>query len=190
MRISRNAKEWMQKISENRLSQLIPPRDYSFLNQQGCQLRVWLPFPAKKALDEICDINEISLTEHLTEYFSTYLFGYHEMLRMRANNTGLYEPKPVVRYCAMSTSETPEPPEPHLGKNIFALKIWIPEKIKDGLSFFADHAEVSLGEFCRALICGHLFGRNYAPKELMSDSTINASIAKTWENESMGDQNF
>jgi hypothetical protein len=120
----------LQLDSNTRLSELIPARDYSNLNRQDYQLRVWLPDPAKRALEEICEIGEISMTVYLTEYFAAYLFGRHELLRMRSRGIGLYEPKPLTRYNKESVRGHEEP---DLGKNIFALKIWVPEQLKEGL---------------------------------------------------------
>jgi hypothetical protein len=173
----------LQLSTVGRLSELIPPRDYSNLNQQDCQLRVWLPDPAKQALEELCEINEMSMTAYLTEYFASYLFGHHEVMRMRANRSGLYEPESESRYCAIDP-DGPEPePEvaPNLGKNIFALKIWVPEKIKNGLRFQADRAGITLGEFSRSLICSHLFGCEFASAPFKGTTSLVDSIAREWE---------
>jgi hypothetical protein len=182
MKISRGTASGSQAEAHVKLSVLIPQRDYSDLNQQNCQLRIWLPEPAKQALEEICDLSKSSMTEYLTKYFAVYLFGYFEVLRMRANGNGLYEPLPETRECAMSTNE---PPEPNLGKNIFALKIWVPEKIKTGLRSLADRGEVTLGVFTRTLICAHLFGGEYGPRILMTN--IDDSAARRWEDQALGD---
>jgi hypothetical protein len=70
---------------------------------------------------------------------------------------------------------------PKLGKNIFALKIFVPEKIKQGLQLVAIRAELSLGEFSRALICAHLFGREYGPQKFVALSPEETLVASTWE---------
>lgn len=191
MRISRSTMAGLQLNTIGRLSELIPPRDYSGLNQQDCQLRVWLPDPAKQALEELCEINEMSMTAYLTEYFASYLFGRHEVMRMRATRSGLYEPEPESRYCAMTPlgieQEDDEPEtEPNLGKNIFALKIWLPGKIKDGLGSRADRAGVTLGEFSRALICTHLLGIEYWPEMLAKSKRVLDPAASTWEDQPSG----
>jgi len=178
MRISSSTVAGQKNLSTAQLSEFIPYRDYTRLNRSTYQLRLWIPEPAKQALDEVCQVHEVSMTVYLTEFFATYLFGHHEMLRMRANNAGLYELEPFVKYNLESVRQ---PAVPNLGKNIFALKILIPEKIKDGLRFFAERAGVTLGEFSRALICAHLFGRDYGPKKLMANASINISVAKDWE---------
>jgi CBS-domain-containing membrane protein len=55
-----------------------------------------------------------------------------------------------------------------MGKNIFALKIFLPTKLKVDLQERADKAQASLGKFARAMICAHLFGRDVGPKYLMA----------------------
>jgi hypothetical protein len=71
--------------------------------------------------------------------------------------------------------------EPNLGKNIFALKIFLPEMIKEKLQELAKRADRKLGEFTRALICAHLFGREYGPSKLMLGAELNADEAAAWE---------
>lgn len=162
MRISRSTVSGLETILTDGLTALIPQRDYSGLNQANSPLRVWLPEPAKQALEQACEVHDTSMTAYLTEYFAEYLYGHHELLRMKATRTGLYEAKPEVRYSKMTpTGVSVEPETPKLGKNIFALKIFIPEKIKAGLQQKAMLASASLGEFSRTLICGHLFGHDY-----------------------------
>lgn len=102
MRISRSTVAGLELVSTDGLTALIPPRDYSGLNQANTQLRVWLPEPAKLALEQACEIHDTSMTAYLTEYFAEYLYGHHELLCMKATRTGLYEPKPNVRYSAMT----------------------------------------------------------------------------------------
>jgi hypothetical protein len=165
------------------LPELLPPRDYSGLNEQGASLRIWLPEAARLGLENICTRQETSMTVYLTEYFATYLYGLHELLRMRENRLGLYAPQepPKRLGCAMGSGE-PEK-EPNLGKNIFALKIFVPDKIKEGLRAHAIKAGHDLGEFTRALICAHLFGREYGPQKLMTWVADEVDCANAWESE-------
>ena len=58
-------------------------------------------------------------------------------------------------------------PMPEMGKNIFALKIFLPHTIKLGLQQRANVARVPLGRFMRSMICAHLFGRNVGVKALL-----------------------
>lgn len=178
MRIARDVlADWVPGAEEGPLSaNLIPVRDYSGLNVQDTQLRIWLPDGAKQALTEIGDREGASYTVYLTEFFATYLYGYHELLKMRDTRTGLYEPDPG-RGAEPVEDEAPpiedelgpeyDDPEPEMGKNIFALKIFMPKKMKDGLQQRANRAHVPLGRFARALLCAHLFGRDVGPRRLL-----------------------
>ena len=114
--------DWQHDKTGSALPELIPPRDYEELNVAYEQLRVWLPHPAKLALEAISDRRGISMTAHLTEFFVSYLYGYYELMRMRETKTGLYAPRNVK--CSMMSVSQPEPPS--LGKNFFALKIFCP----------------------------------------------------------------
>jgi len=177
MRIAREIiAQWGEAASEVVLSDgLIPARTYSGLNLQDEQRRIWLPDPAKIALIEICNRFGMSLTAYLTELFATYLYGIHEVMRMRDQQTGLYDTQDW-QFARDDVSDGVDAddedsvfdePVPEMGKNIFALKIFLPSKLKNGLQQRADKANVPLGRFARAMICAHLFGRDVGPKLLM-----------------------
>jgi len=148
---------WQSDDIPTPLTQLINGRVYHGLNRANVQLRVWLPEPAKVGLEQVCARAGKSLTAYLTEFIVIYMYGQHEFLRMQVEKIGLYEPL-KSRSCAM-TVEEPQPP--NLGKNIFAMKIFIPGQIKKDLQNLANRADITLGEFSRDLICAHLFGREY-----------------------------
>lgn len=178
MRIAREiVAHWGESATDLALSDgLIPHRDYAGLNVQDDQLRIWLPDPAKTALMEVCNRLCMSITVYLTELFATYLYGVHEVMRMRDHQTGLYETDDVQLLSAgqLESEELEDDgpafdePVPEMGKNIFALKIFLPAKMKSGLQQRADKAQVPLGKFARAMICAHLFGRDVGPKYLMA----------------------
>ena len=181
MRISREIMaHWGQSSADITLSYgLIPPRNYAGLNVQDEQLRLWLPDPAKIALIEICNRLNMSITAYLTELFATYLYGVHEIMRMRDHQTGLYDACDL-QFPNVDNSESEETeddgpafdePVPEMGKNIFALKIFLSAKLKSGLQERADKAQAPLGRFARAMICAHLFGRDAGPKYLMATNS-------------------
>ena len=142
------------------ISDLLPARDYSGLNGQSEQLRVWLPEPASIGLMTVVKRAQTTLTAYLNEFFVTHFYGHHELLSMRDRRSGLYEPREIpkgVHYSAMSVPAD----VPRLGKNLYAIKIFVSKRIKGDLKRRAELSFVSLGEFSRALICQHLFGREY-----------------------------
>ena len=175
--MNRRRHHWGQAAAELALSDgLITRRDYSGLNVQDNQLRIWLPDPAKIALLEICERLGMSVTAYLTELFATYLYGVHEVMRMRDLQRGLYDTDDIQFLDAdpyagdQTEDDSPafDEPVPEMGKNIFALKIFLPAKLKSGLQLRADKAQAPLGKFARAMICAHLFGRDVGPKFLMA----------------------
>lgn len=159
------------------MSPLAPYRDYEGLNEQNAQLRMWLPEPAKLALDQIAEVEGVSMTVYLIEFFTTYLYGRHALLLMRATRTGIYEPSMTKK----SMMGVRQEEAPSLGKNIFALKIFLPEKIKDGIATLAMAAGISLGEFCRMLICGHVFGQEYGLSILAQTAEEEVDTVAEWE---------
>ncbi|MCF8208110.1 MAG: hypothetical protein K9K38_01700 [Rhodoferax sp.] len=178
MRIAREIMaHWGPSATDVALSaDLIPRRDYAGLNVQDDQLRIWLPDPAKIALVEICNRLGMSFTVYLTELFATYLYGVHEVMRMRDQQTGLYDTDELqllnteTYESSQSTDDSPafDEPVPEMGKNIFALKIFLPAKLKFDLQHRADKANTPLGKFARAMICAHLFGRDVGPNFLLA----------------------
>lgn len=180
MRIPRELiAQWQITEDKNALNDaLIEPRDYAGLQCQDVQLRLWLPDQARIGLEEVCLRLGVSMTVYLTEFFAAYLFGVHEMLRMRDNGSGLYaendanmeeDSDDYGASCDREEEDEPEfdDPVPEMGKNIFALKIFLPGIIKAGLQRRANVAGVPLGRFVRAMICAHLFGRNIGTRALM-----------------------
>ena len=179
MRISREQlDQWSRQAQSQPLSEgLIDARDYTGLNHQDCQIRLWLPDQARIGLEEVCARTSQSMTAYLTEFFASYLFGVHELMRMRDAGTGLYADDESKRE---SEDDTPDflfedeagpdfdDPVPEMGKNIFALKIFLPAMIKAGLQQRANIATVPLGRFVRAMICAHLFGRSVGVGALMA----------------------
>lgn len=178
MRIAREALSLRQSRQEDEplTDGLIPPRDYTGLGRQDAQLRIWLPDQARLALSEVCSRAGVSMTVYLTELFATYLFGIHEVMQMQEHGTGLYaeteEADADMEWNVLGEPDELGPefdePPPEIGKNIFALKIFLPNMIKLGMQARAEYAGVPLGRFARAMICAHLFGRDIGPVRLLS----------------------
>ena len=184
MRISRDRMaDWDAASNGDKLHEIIPGRDYSRLQEDSfATLRIWLPEPAKLALDRVLERAELSMTAYLTEYFTAYLYGYYELLRMRENRCGLYVERKKTAQYSYQRLLVPEPP--YLGKNIYPLKIHLRTAIKEDLKLVANSVRMPLGECLRRLICSHLFGRKYAlPSDLSFTPEERDAIAE-WESES------
>jgi hypothetical protein len=173
------------------LSALIPVRDYTGLNEQNDELRLWVSEPVKRGLEEVIGQTGLSMTAYLTEFFATYLYGYHELLRMREMHLGLYAPviqatrEEGVTRSQSCDSDLSDESEINLGKNIFPLKIFVPTKLKADLTKRATKAGLTLGEFARALISTHLFGQVYAPRRKAGTKGGYEARANQWESEAL-----
>lgn len=148
-------------------------------------LRVWLPVPLKTAMDESLAEMGVSGAKYLREFFVVYLYGAHELLHMKAENTGLYHvPPPVPRSGLAFFSRTaPYDCIPSLGKNIVAIKIQIPRKIKGDLVLLASRAGVPPGQFTRELLVSHFLGHTVWPERIEVWAQDEEKIATDWENE-------
>lgn len=182
MRISREQlDQWIRQGEDQPLSEhLIPTRDYTGLAMQDAQIRLWLPDQARIGLEEVCARTGLSITAYLTEFFASYLYGVHELMRMRDAGSGLYaesgadegskeEEADALPAFLLEDEDGPDfdDPVPEMGKNIFALKIFVPREMKAGLTHRANISGVPLGRFLRAMICAHLFGRSVGVGALM-----------------------
>ena len=108
---------------------------------------------------------------------------------MKLNKTGLYYvPPPVepsgvdddisrVMFSRMSTTEA----IPGLGKNMFPIKIFIPERIKSDLQACADKAEIPLSTFVREILVSNILGHTLWPERVRGWSQEEEIIATDWE---------
>lgn len=183
MRISRDQlDQWSRQGEAQPLTEdLIPERNYAGLHAQDAQIRLWLPDQARIGLEEVCARTGLSMTAYLTEFLASYLYGVHELMRMREAGSGLYAERGIDNGSNKEEDEDALPafllededgpdfddPVPEMGKNIFALKIFVPRAMKAGLTHRANISEVPLGRFLRQMICAHLFGRSVGANALL-----------------------
>jgi len=152
------------------------------LHANQAVLRVWLPIPAKRAMDECFEDMDVTAAKYLREYFVVYLYGGHELLRMKAEMTGLYfVPPPVpdsgIRFSRGSSDEC----VPGMGKNIVPLKLHLPEKMKVDLEVLAKNAGISLGQFVREILISHFLGHTVWPERTQAWTAEQKKIADGWE---------
>jgi len=146
-----------------------------------------MPEAGKVALEEIADGINTTVSKYLREFFVIYLYGMHELLRMQALREGLYyvpPPKPVadssyggVRYSRAAAVEY----IPGLGKNIFPVKLYLHERVKDDLQKLADQAGVPLSQFTREILISHFFGHTFWPEKLKNWSDSQEWLVVEWE---------
>ena len=164
------------------------------LHLNTAELRLWLPVPVKNAIDECLVEMDITASKYIREYFVEYLYGAHELLKMRAESTGLYykePPKPVVEKkvalppdisdggIQFSRNEEKET-IPGLGKNIVPMKIFVSSKIKSDLEALAVKAKFPLGSFVRELLVSHFLGHTVWAERNPAWTTAEQKDADDW----------
>ena len=159
---------------------------YDMANNEAV-LRLWLPVPLKNAMDEAMAVMDVTGAKYLREFFVVYLYGAHELLRMRAEKTGLYYVPPPAPHSEEISSVLCSRVAvvdciPGLGKNIVATKIRVPQKIKDDLGLLANNAGVPISRFVRELMVSHFLGHTVWPERFMDWEQDEEKIATDWAN--------
>lgn len=166
------------------MDQLIARPDILELHNNDAELRVWLPELCKKALDETVDFIQLTGSRYLRELFVIYLYGAHELMRMRSEKSGLYfepPPPPPGNNPPLFSRAAGKDVIPGLGKNIVALKIFLPQKIKNDLQVVADKAGIPLSQFVREILVSHFLGHTLWQERLRSWTQEEEEIAFKWE---------
>jgi len=168
------------------LEQLINRHEILELHENVAELRFWLPELCKQALDETVEYNQTTRVRYLRELFVAYLYGEHELLRMRSKKSGLYyEPPPPppadhlqdILYSRVAAKEV----VPGLGKNIVPIKLFLPEKVKYDLQALTDKATIPLSTFVREILISHLLGHILWQERLRSWTPEEEEIGFKWE---------
>lgn len=174
------------------MTDLVDDRNLNDLSENSAILRVWLPEAGKTALDEVVKRAGMVAAKYLREFFVVYLYGLHELLKMKATERGLYyipAPEPLVNdpSCKRDSSRVMYSRAasveciPGLGKNIIPLKVFIPQRIKDDLQELADKADVSLSQLTREILVSHFFGHTFWPEKLRNWSDDQERVGVEWE---------
>lgn len=165
------------------VSQIIEHQDIKELHENDAVLRFWLPEEAKQAMGEAVHCNQTTTARYLRELFVVYLYGEHELQRMRQQSTGLYYvPPPVpdsgIRYSISRKTTIDTVAE--LGKSIVPIKLYFPKKMKDDLQKVADTTKTPLSTFIREILISHLFGHVFLHERLRSWSPEEEAVGNQW----------
>ena len=154
------------------------------LHDNDAVVRLWFPEPLRDAIYQTSCELETTESKYLREFLVVYLYGVHEILRMKENKTGLYyvpPPQPNsdrgILFSRVSMSDV----IPGLGKNIIAVKLRLPVKMKNDLQRLAKKQNVPLGQFMREILVQHFLGHTVWSEHL-GYSPKYETLATDWEN--------
>ncbi len=166
------------------MTTLFLARNFRELHVNDAQVRVWLPKKADIALRETADAADQAVAEWMRAFLVAYLYGEHELARMRRTASGLYYVPPPAAESAtyhspfFSRSARPPYAEP-LGKNMYPLKVFVPGQLKAAMQAQADKAGKRLSDFVRGLLIERLLG---AEVRRESQPSWNRKSCKTRKN--------
>lgn len=153
-------------------------------------LRLWLPLPLRTAMGECMDVMGVPAAKYLREFLVVYLYGAHELLRMKAEDTGLYYVPPPpppsepaqyspggIRFSRARTIDC----IPDLGKNIVPVKLFLHKKMKADLEALANKADTPLGQFVREILVSHFLGHTIWPERKQFWTEEQQRFADEWE---------
>jgi hypothetical protein len=182
--VKKKGKRSIQADDHTLSVQLVSRPEILELHQNDTQLRLWLPEECKAALDDVIMRHKTLGTTYLREFFVAYLYGEHELLRMRDTKTGIYYTDRtkvgvdgIIKYSRSQAAYA----IPGLGKNVVPVKIYLPAKMKEDLQATADAAGVALSNFVRELLVSHLFGHTFWPERFRSCSPEEKRLIHAWE---------
>lgn len=154
------------------------------LSKNDSQLRVYVPTTVYLALEDMTTTYCVDTSTYLREFFIVYLYGAHELERMRVDKSGLfYEPPPInepnssASDSVMFSRSAGNQLSDELGKNVEQIKIFLPIRIKTDLQTQADLAKLKLSHFVREILIAHLLGHAY----LKNQNIISKSDALDFE---------
>ena len=174
---------WLSKLYEG-------DRGIADLAAHAAELRLWLPSPLKSAMGECTDEMDVTAAKYLREFLVVYLYGAHELLRMKAERTGLYyvPPPPPSSDSFQSLasgikfSRAPAVDYiPGLGKNIVPVKLHLHEKLKSDLKSLAMASGIPLGQFVREILASHFLGHTVWAERKRDWTEKQQKIADDWE---------
>lgn len=180
------SKKREKKAESPVVTDLIEKRDLFDLSSNQVTLRVWLPEEGKIALDQVVGKSGSMSSKFLREFFVIYLYGIHELVKMQERAEGLYhKPAPAPSSCHSDGIRYSRAPTveciPGLGKNIFPLKIHLPQRIKDNLQLAADRVGIALSQFVREILISYFFGHTFWPAKLKTWTDDQYKIGVEWE---------
>jgi hypothetical protein len=152
---------------------------------RGADIKFWLPQPAADALKEIKVAKGDSMNAILQDFLMGHCYGYWLQQALFTAKSSRISSPAIFRRPGLSDDRPRKKRKtiyfvPELGKNIFPVKIWIPQQLKSDLSVLAEQADLTLSAYVREIIVSYLFGHGMLPKRPEMFVGIDASSAERW----------
>ena len=163
--------------------------DFGDLKEHDVALKFWLPESAVEALRDLCERNGDSVSEALRQFFAQHCYGIYAFQVMCEASPGLFKDPPPPLFSldkGESNKATYEKKRidtywvPELGKNVVAIKVWIPKRLRRDLQMLADHVELKLSQYAREIIISRLLGHGTLPSRPEMLEAVPLPSADLW----------
>lgn len=129
-----------------------------------------------------------SINETLLVFLLGHCYGFYFQQILVDHHPEIYRDPDAVLDIAFSNRRPSEETKrreviyfvPELGKNIFPLKLWIPQRLKKDLGLLAEHADLSLSAYLREIVIARLFGHGMLPMRPEMLKVADTSLAESW----------
>lgn len=144
--------------------------DFSDLAENDVQFKFWLPEAAKQALHELSERSELSESEFIRQFLAIHCYGLYAFYQMTDKIPKLFKEQQGIKY-SKSIRNPPDGKKrvntywvPELGKNIAAVKVWIPKRMKDNLKVLAEHTQLTPSNYVREILISRMLGHGMLPQ--------------------------
>lgn len=164
--------------------------DYSDLAVHDASVKFWVPQPTAEALKEIKRLRAESMNETLLIFLIGHCYGFYFQQVMLTKHPEIYkdpDPSAGIRFSRRNREAEEGIPKrktvyyvPELGKNIFPIKLWIPQRLKNDLALLAENTGLTLSEYLREIVIARVFGYGMLPMRPEMLTVEESRVADAW----------
>ncbi len=137
-----------------------------FLNDNDATIKFWVPQIVADAIKDASSFHGRTMAAYLREHlyqhcYGEYIFIYLQQLKLRDSEDAVFHQEHVSHYVSI---KDPVYWVPHLGKNIFPIRLELPAKTKMHLEKLADHYDIALSQYIREVVISRVFGQGMLPQ--------------------------
>ncbi|MDD1608343.1 MAG: hypothetical protein LUQ18_07575 [Methylococcaceae bacterium] len=162
--------------------------DFSDFATHDAALKFWLPEPAEQVLREMSERSDLSVSELLRQFLAIHCYGLYAFYQMTDIMPKLFKEGQSDSRFSMVAEEPPEYKKrvdtywvPELGKNVAAIKVWIPKRVKADLQTLAEHVELTPSNYVREILISRLLGHGMLPSRPTMFKAFPTSATNDWE---------
>ncbi len=155
--------------------------DFSEFEESDKAVKVWLPTLIDTILENISEANETSKSEIVRTILFIHVYGLNDFESMRNRQLGWFKPpKTEPSDGEVSKALFSRSPNrfPDLGKNIVAMKLWLPRRLLSDVATLAEQSGQRTSPYVRYTVIRHLLGAAYS---LDSAEQLITPEAGRWE---------